>query len=52
MKRDTVRNKYHHAGFDISANRVIEILGEYMDENHDMQGDICFWVTGIVWVVV
>ena len=39
-------HKYHHAGFDISANRVMEILEEYMDENHDMQGDICFWVTG------
>ena len=39
-------HKYHHAGFDIVANRVMEILGEYMDENHDMNGDLCFWVTG------
>ena len=43
---DNWTHKYHHAGFDISANRVMEILEEYMDENHDMQGDICFWVTG------
>ena len=46
MKRDTVRDKHHHAGFDIVANRVIEIFREYMDRDNDMNGDICFWVTG------
>ena len=46
MKKDTIKVKYYYAGFDIVANRVMEVLVEYMDENHDMEGDICFWVTG------
>ena len=46
FKYNNCKHKYHHAGFDIVANRIIEILGEYMDENHDMNGDLSFWVTG------
>ena len=38
---------YHHAGFDIVSNRILEIVREYMDkEAEDMFDDYCFWVTG------
>ena len=41
------KRKYHHAGFDIVANRVMEILEEYVkNELVSEGGEICYWVTG------
>ena len=38
---------YHHAGFDIVSNRILEIVREKMKkETQDMFDDYCFWVTG------
>ncbi|MBR1454575.1 MAG: hypothetical protein IJ593_08055, partial [Lachnospiraceae bacterium] len=40
-------HRYHHAGFDIVANRIIEIIGEYMNhETRGMNDEYSFWITG------
>ncbi len=38
---------YHHAGFDIVSNRILEVLNEYITAyDSNFENDICFWVTG------
>ena len=53
---------YHHAGFDIVSNRILEIVKEYYDEvekhfdddielfdgeeNKYVDGGVCYWITG------
>ncbi len=38
---------YHHAGFDIVSNRILEVLNEYITAYvSNFENDICFWVTG------
>ena len=40
-------HRYHHAGFDIVANRIIEIIGEYIEhETRGMNDEYSFWITG------
>ena len=40
-------NDYHHAGFDIVSNRILEVLKEYINANNsNFKNEICFWVTG------
>ena len=55
-------HKFHHAGFDIVSNRILEIVKKYYDEvekhfdddvelfdgeeNKYVDGGVCFWVTG------
>lgn len=38
---------YHHAGFDIISNRILEVLNDYIiTYSSNFKGDRCFWVTG------
>ena len=38
---------YHHAGFDIVSNRILEVLEEYITTyDSNFADEICFWVTG------
>ena len=38
---------YHHAGFDIVSNRILEVLEEYITTySTNFKGERCFWVTG------
>lgn len=38
---------YHHAGFDIIANRILEVIGNYINEyGSNFKGQRSFWVTG------
>ena len=38
---------YHHAGFDIVANRILKVINEYKNTiNGNVKGDVCYWVTG------
>ena len=53
---------YHHAGFDIVSNRILEIVKEYYyevekhfdddielfdgEENKYVDGGVCYWITG------
>ena len=38
---------FHHAGFDIVSNRILEILNEYKNSiNGDIKEELCYWVTG------
>ena len=40
-------HQYHHAGFDIISNRILEVIQEYYNENYaKFNSDICFWITG------
>lgn len=56
------KNDYHHAGFDIVSNRILELVKAYYEEvknhfdddiellddeeNKYVDGGVCFWVTG------
>ena len=38
---------YHHAGFDIISNRLLDAIDEYINNiPKDSQGEICYWITG------
>lgn len=39
-------NPLNHKGFDITANRIQRIIGEYIDQYDLDQGSIIYWVTG------
>lgn len=38
--------RQNHMGFDITANRIVEIVEEYMDRYNVEGDDVTFWITG------
>ncbi len=44
---DDWTHTYHHAGFDIVANRILEVLENYIKNYNGKFGrERCFWITG------
>lgn len=38
--------KQNHMGFDIAANRIVELVNEYMNQYKVKGDDVTFWITG------
>ncbi|MCH5304380.1 MAG: VWA domain-containing protein, partial [Ruminococcus sp.] len=40
------KNKNHHKGFDIAANRIMKIISAYCTAYNVDSSNICYWITG------
>ena len=43
---DDWKTAENHAGFDICANRIVELVNQFIEENNLSEDDNVYWVTG------